>query len=217
MRRWWIALVACGFLLAFLARPVTESRTLNEKAIMTEEEKSGLAKATFGAGCFWCVEATFQQLDGVKSVTSGYAGGQTKEPTYKQVCTGNTGHAEVVEILFNPQEVTYEQLLEVFWISHNPTQLNRQGADVGTQYRSTILFHSDEQREAAVKSKDALTKSGKYKKPVVTEIVSASEFFKAEAYHQNYVRNNPYSPYSLFTKNKLKKLRLNEITGKGGE
>ena len=109
MKTWWIVVVSCGLLLAFLARPTTESRTLNEEATMTEEEKAGVEKATFGAGCFWCVEATFQQIDGVKSVTSGYTGGKTKKPTYAQVCRGNTGHAEVVEILFDPREVTYEK------------------------------------------------------------------------------------------------------------
>jgi peptide-methionine (S)-S-oxide reductase len=149
--------------------------------------------ATVGGGCFWCVEAVFQRIPGVKSVTSGYAGGHVENPTYKQVCTGRTGHAEVAQIEFDPRQVTYEKLLDCFWDAHDPTTLNRQGADVGTQYRSIILFHNDAQRLAAEKSKAAAQK--KFSRPIVTEIVPLREFYRAENYHQNYFNSNPQQPY----------------------
>ncbi|MCX6929727.1 MAG: peptide-methionine (S)-S-oxide reductase MsrA [Verrucomicrobia bacterium] len=149
--------------------------------------------ATLGGGCFWCTEAVFQMLPGVKSVKSGYAGGTKVNPTYKEVCAGNTGHAEVIQIQFDPKEVSYEKLLETFWEAHDPTTLNRQGADSGTQYRSIILFSSEAQKAAAVKSRVAAQKQ--LGKPIVTEIVPLKHFYPAEDYHQDYYRDNPNQPY----------------------
>jgi peptide-methionine (S)-S-oxide reductase len=175
----------------------------------TMDQKNTLEKATFGGGCFWCLEAVFERIDGVKSVTSGYAGGTVANPTYKQVCTGTTGHAEVVQIEFDPKVVTYEQLVEAFWECHDPTTLNRQGGDVGTQYRSVIFYHDDKQKELAEKSKAAVAASGTYSSPIVTEISPLTAFYKAEDYHQQYYDNNQYAPYCMFViKPKLKKLHL---------
>src|SRR5690349_6123732 len=149
--------------------------------------------ATLGGGCFWCTEAIFQMLPGVKSVASGFAGGTTENPTYKEVCTGKTGHAEVIQVEYDPKAVSYEKILETFWEAHDPTTLNRQGADSGTQYRSIILYHSEAQRIAAEKSKAEAQKH--FKQPIVTEIVPLKKFYAAEAYHQNYFRTNPGNPY----------------------
>jgi peptide-methionine (S)-S-oxide reductase len=161
--------------------------------------------ATFGGGCFWCVEAIFERLDGVISVTSGYAGGHTENPTYKEVCTGKTGHAEVIQIAFDPNKVTYDQLLDVFWKAHDPTTLNRQGADVGTQYRSVIFYQNEAQKTAAERSKKNAAKD--FDSPIVTEIVPLTRFFAAEGYHQDYYRNNPNTPYcAAVISPKLKKL-----------
>ena len=143
-------------------------------------------KATFGAGCFWDVEAAFRRVKGVLSTTVGYSGGSFKGPTYEDLCTGTTGHAEVVEVDYDPAKVSYDELLKVFWGIHNPTTLNRQGLDIGTQYRSVIFFHNSEQRAAAEASKEKLQRNGHYKNPIVTEITPASEFYKAEEYHQQY-------------------------------
>jgi peptide-methionine (S)-S-oxide reductase len=151
--------------------------------------------ATFGSGCFWCTEAVFQQLKGVSSVVSGYSGGHVENPTYQQVCTGRTGHAEVCQIQFDPEQISYEELLEVFFNTHDPTTLNRQGNDVGTQYRSVIFYHSEEQRETAERVKAELDNSGDWKNPIVTEIVPFEGFYKAEDYHQNYYHNNPNAGY----------------------
>lgn len=151
--------------------------------------------ATFGAGCFWCVEAVFQQLKGVKSVVSGYAGGHVQNPTYEQVSTGRTGHAEVCQIQYDPEQISYADLLEVFFNTHDPTTLNRQGNDIGTQYRSVIFYHNDEQREAAEKAKTELDESGAWKNPIVTEVSPLEEFFTAEDYHQDYFRRNPNQRY----------------------
>lgn len=145
-----------------------------------------MAKATFAAGCFWGVEDAFRHIKGVKSTTVGYTGGTLKNPTYEDVCTGRTGHAEAVEIDYDPAQVTYEQLLGVFWESHDPTTLNRQGPDIGTQYRSEIFYHDAAQEQSARGSKTLLEKSGVFKRPIVTEIAPASEFFQAEEYHQQY-------------------------------
>jgi len=146
-----------------------------------------MAKATFAAGCFWGVEATFRQLEGVTSTRVGYSGGHFDKPTYKDVCTDRTGHAEAVEVDFDPARISYDKLLEVFWDNHDPTQLNRQGPDWGTQYRSAIFFHSPEQETAAKASKDTLEKSRRYSKPIVTQIVPATTFYEAEDYHQQYL------------------------------
>jgi peptide-methionine (S)-S-oxide reductase len=144
-------------------------------------------KAMFGAGCFWGVEATFREVPGVVNTTVGYAGGHTKNPTYEEVCTDLTGHAEVVLVEYDPEKVSYEQLLEVFWNCHDPTQLNRQGPDVGTQYRSVIFAFTPEQREAAEASRERLERSGRYSRPIVTQILPAPEFYPAEEYHQRYL------------------------------
>ncbi|WP_205513403.1 peptide-methionine (S)-S-oxide reductase MsrA [Longitalea arenae] len=151
--------------------------------------------ATFGNGCFWCTEAIFQQLDGVISATSGYSGGHVDNPSYKQVCTGNTGHAEVLQIVYDPAKITYDELLEVFWQTHDPTTLNRQGNDVGTQYRSVIFYHNNEQKEKAEKYKAELDKSGAFNNPIVTEIAPFNKFYVAENYHQDYYNQNGAQPY----------------------
>lgn len=146
--------------------------------------------ATFANGCFWCTEAIFEQLEGVYSAVSGYTGGQVENPTYKQVCTGQTGHAECLQIVYDPAKISFDELLEVFWETHDPTTLNRQGADVGTQYRSGIFYHNAEQKEKAEKYKEALNKSGAFDKPIVTEITPFTKFYPAEDYHQEYFENN---------------------------
>jgi peptide-methionine (S)-S-oxide reductase len=151
--------------------------------------------ATFGGGCFWCLEAVFERIDGVKRVVSGYAGGQHPRPTYATVSTGLTGHAEVVQIEFDPEVVTYDTLLEVFWHCHDPTTLNSQGPDFGTQYRSIILYHNEDQREAALKSYREQTAAGTFASPIVTELVPLRKFFPAEKYHQNYFSHYPLKPY----------------------
>jgi peptide-methionine (S)-S-oxide reductase len=145
---------------------------------------------TFANGCFWCTEAVFTELKGVISVTSGYTGGTTENPTYKQVCNGDTGHAECLQIVYDPVIISFEELLEVFWKTHDPTTLNRQGGDVGTQYRSGIFYHSEEQKLLAEKYKDELNKSGAYDNPIVTEITAFTKFYPAEGYHQQYFENN---------------------------
>ncbi|MBA4547642.1 peptide-methionine (S)-S-oxide reductase MsrA [Thermoactinomyces intermedius] len=147
-----------------------------------------MALATFGAGCFWGVEEVFRQIPGVKNTTVGYMGGTTENPTYEEVCTDQTGHAEVVQVEYDPEQVTYEELLDVFWNNHNPTTLNRQGPDVGTQYRSVIFYHTEEQKQAAEASKKQLDQSGKWKDPIVTQIEPASTFWRAEEYHQRYLQ-----------------------------
>ena len=156
------------------------------------------ALATFGNGCFWCTEAIFQQVDGVISVVSGYAGGTVDNPTYKQVCTGNTGHAEVLQIAYDPAKVTYDELLEVFWMTHDPTTLNRQGNDVGTQYRSVVFYHDEEQRKLAETYKQKLEAAKAFDRPIVTEISPLTKFYAAEDYHQNYYNQNGEQPYCQF-------------------
>ena len=147
-------------------------------------------RATFGAGCFWGVEAAFRKIKGVVSTTVGYSGGSSKNPAYKDVCSGRTGHAEAVQVEYDPSKTSYEELLNVFWSVHDPTQLNRQGPDVGTQYRSAIFFYNAEQEAAAKAAKVHLERSGRYRKPIVTEIIPASEFYMAEEYHQQYFEKN---------------------------
>ena len=146
-----------------------------------------MQKATFGAGCFWGVEAAFRQLQGVISTSVGYTGGSLKNPTYEDVCSGNTGHAEAVEVIYDPARISYEQLLQVFWENHDPTTLNRQGPDIGAQYRSAIFYHTPEQMAAALAAKEKLQASGRYKRPIVTEITAASPYYLAENYHQQYL------------------------------
>ncbi len=165
--------------------------TMNE----ANAQKQKLQKATFGMGCFWCTEAVFQRIKGVVSVKSGYEGGNTPNPTYEDVSTGETNHAEVLEINFDPTKISFEELLEIFWKSHDPTTLNRQGADVGTQYRSVIFYHSDEQKQFATKYKEELNKTKAFDNPIVTAIDKASTFYVAENYHQDYYIKNGEQPY----------------------
>ncbi|MBM3224890.1 MAG: peptide-methionine (S)-S-oxide reductase MsrA [Candidatus Tectomicrobia bacterium] len=167
-----------------------------------------LETTTLGGGCFWCVEAVYQELRGVYSVVSGYAGGIVDTPTYRQVCDGNTGHAEVAQITFDPMVITFDDILYVFWRTHDPTTLNRQGYDVGTQYRSVIMYHSEEQRIIAERSKRETDAAKLWSNPIVTEIVPCSVFYRAEDYHQNYYRDNPYQRYCMaIIDPKIRKLR----------
>lgn len=196
-----LALHACS------SRAQTSEPANKEKEIVSMENGE-LQEATFGAGCFWCVEAVFEEVKGVKSVVAGYAGGDVENPAYKEVTTGNTGHAEVARITYDPSVVSYEQLLEVFWHTHNPTTLNRQGYDVGTQYRSVIFYHNDEQRDIAEKSLEETDASDLWKDPIVTEIEPVSNYSQAENYHQNYYANNPNAGYcTVVIAPKLKKFR----------
>jgi peptide-methionine (S)-S-oxide reductase len=155
----------------------------------------GVEVATFGSGCFWCTEAMFQQMKGVQKAVSGYSGGTVKNPTYQQVCSGSTGHAEVVQVTFDPSVVSYPQLLEVFWRTHDPTTRNRQGGDIGTQYRSAIFYHSEQQRKLAELYKEKIDAAGVFRSPLVTEIVPFTEFYPAEDYHQNFYANKPGHQY----------------------
>jgi len=163
------------------------------------QKNKNMEIATFGSGCFWCSDAIFKQLNGVESVVSGYSGGKTKNPSYNDVCSGETGHAEVIQITFNPGIIAYKDLLEVFWQTHDPTSLNRQGADVGTQYRSVIFFHNQQQKELAEDYKKKLEEVKIFNKPIVTEISPLINFYPAEKYHQDYYNNNKFQPYCSFT------------------
>ena len=178
----------------------------SNNSIMAQKPEDSVA--TFGEGCFWCTEAVFERLAGVTSVISGYSGGEVKNPSYREVCTGRTGHAEVCQIHYDPKVVSYEELLDVFWHTHDPTTLNRQGNDVGTQYRSVIFYHSEEQKRLAEKSKAEIEASGLFDGPVVTRIDPFRNFYKAEDYHQDYFRNNPNQPYCTFiVKPKVEKFK----------
>jgi peptide-methionine (S)-S-oxide reductase len=165
--------------------------------------------ATFGSGCFWCTEAIFKELNGVISVMPGYSGGHTVNPTYKEVCSGETGHAECTQIIYDPSKISYDELLEIFWKVHDPTTLNRQGADVGTQYRSVIFYHNDEQKRLAEKYKTELDRSGAYDKPIVTQVAPLEKFYPAENYHHDYYEyNKDKNPYcSMVIRPKLEKFR----------
>ncbi len=163
--------------------------------IEADAQKTKLEKATFGMGCFWCTEAVFQRLNGVSNVRSGYEGGNVPNPTYEEVCSGTTNHAEVIEFNYDPAKISYEELLEVFWKIHDPTTLNRQGADVGTQYRSVIFYHNEQQKAIAEKYKAVLNKENAFGKPVVTTIEKAQTFYVAENYHQDYYLRNGEQPY----------------------
>ena len=189
-----------GFALA-ASITVASVAVAQEVAAPSGEKSSGVSKqremdkATFGGGCFWCVEAVFENVKGVKDVVSGYEGGRLRNPNYKQVCTGRTGHAEVCEITYDPSEVTFKELLEIFWKTHDPTTLNQQGADIGTQYRSVVFYHDAEQKEIAELYKKKLDQSGAFPNRIVTEISKATDFYPAEEYHQDYYRNNPNAGY----------------------
>ncbi|HEU5115062.1 MAG TPA: peptide-methionine (S)-S-oxide reductase MsrA, partial [Isosphaeraceae bacterium] len=178
-------------------RPPGVSKPKEEKPVDPEQAKTWKT-ATVGGGCFWCVEAVFQELKGVKKVVSGYAGGEVPNPTYRQVCSGTTGHAEVAQITYDPAEVTFPEILEVFWKTHDPTTRNRQGADVGPQYRSIILYEDDQQKREAEELKANLDESGAFDAPIVTEIVPLEHFYPAEDYHQDYYRQNSSQPYCQF-------------------
>ena len=187
----------------------SENISNSEEMEMDENTTSeGMDTATLGAGCFWCVEAVFQELKGVKSVNSGYAGGFVKNPSYKEVCTGRTGHAEVAQIVYDPSVISFAELLEVFWQTHDPTTLNRQGNDVGTQYRSSIFYHNADQKEKAAFYKEKLEASGAWDAPIVTTIEELTDFYPAEDYHQNYFNNNESQPYCTFViRPKVEKFR----------
>jgi peptide-methionine (S)-S-oxide reductase len=198
-----------GLAVAFYVRgrlAMSETPTVTKR--VSEPAPAGMATATFGNGCFWCTEAVFQRLKGVHSVVSGYSGGSVKNPTYRDVCTGTTGHAEAIQITYDPAIISYPALLEVFWQTHDPTTLNRQGNDVGTQYRSVIFYHSDEQRAQAEEFKKKLDASGSFDQPIVTEIAPFTEFYRAEDYHQNYFNENAGQPYCrVMITPKLEKLK----------
>ncbi len=170
----------------------------NTSAVISNSTAANTETATFGSGCFWCTEAFFQRVKGVEKVVSGYSGGTTPNPSYEQVCTGATGYVEVVQVTYDPAKVSFDELLEVFWKTHDPTTLNRQGNDVGTQYRSVVFYHNDEQKEKAAHYKDELNKSGAWNKPVVTAIEPFKNFYAAENYHQNYYNNNPRQMYCQY-------------------
>jgi peptide-methionine (S)-S-oxide reductase len=163
--------------------------------------------ATFASGCFWCTEAVFQRINGVEKVVSGYAGGHTINPTYRQVCSGDTGHAEAIQVHYDPAKVSYEQLLEIFWKTHDPTTVDRQGNDIGSQYRSAIFYHNDEQKRLAEEYKKKLDQAKIWDDPIVTEIIPFTNFYSAEDYHQNYYNQNSNQPYCSFTiRPKIEKL-----------
>jgi len=184
--------------------PATEAKsteTTEQKETIAETKtmpEPTLMKATFGGGCYWCTEAVFQRLKGVDGIVSGCMGGQVEDPTYEALCSGTTGHAECIQFDYDPSVITFEELLEVFWKTHDPTTLNRQGADVGTQYRSVVFFHSDEQKETAEKYKQKLNEANAFGKPVVTEISEASKFYAAKGMHQNYYNDNPNQGYCSY-------------------
>lgn len=188
-----MAVVSCD------AQHTERTRSMdNAAANLFVKTNDSMEIATFGAGCFWCVEAVFQQIKGVDTVVSGYMGGKIPNPTYREICSGLTGHAEVIQIKFDPRVVGFADLLKVFWGTHDPTTLNRQGADVGTQYRSAVFYHNQQQRELAESIKKELDASGAYSNRIVTEITAATTFYKAEDYHQNYYRLNQEQPYCRF-------------------
>jgi len=194
------------------ANQITKAQESRDTAkVLTLKQDSttmNLDTATFGAGCFWCIEAVFQEVKGVVSVTSGYTGGTTKNPTYEEICTGRTGHAEVARIVYDTSLVSFDALLEIFWQTHDPTTINQQGNDVGTQYRSAVFYHNEEQRSKAEHYKKQLDASGAWDKPIVTEITALSEFYPAENYHQNYYRNNPNQGYCRYViQPKMEKFR----------
>lgn len=215
----FLSLVTSLALLPTLGKAATKQTNSKTNSMTNETIPTGAKTdtATFGTGCFWCTEAVFQELQGVIKVTSGYMGGHKANPSYEEVCTGTTGHAECLQIVYDPSVITFDELLEVFWESHDPTQLNRQGNDVGTQYRSAIFYHNAEQKEKAEHYKTQLNKENAYSKPIVTEVTPSSAFYAAEDYHQNYYNTHGSQPYCYLVirpkvekfekvfKNKLKK------------
>jgi peptide-methionine (S)-S-oxide reductase len=199
------ALAACGQ----KTQSVTESKKEKKQHMSDNQLPATVAVATFANGCFWCTEAIFEELEGVISAVSGYSGGETVNPSYKEVCSGGTGHAECLQITYDSTKISFDELLEVFWQTHDPTTLNRQGADVGTQYRSAVFYHTDEQKQKAEAYKAALDKSGAFNRPIVTEITPFSIFYPAEDYHQQYFElNGNENPYCrVVIQPKLEKFR----------
>lgn len=193
-----VTLSATAFFMNACGQNNTNSTTMQQQENLPKQTSGNIDTATLGAGCFWCVEAVFQRLDGVISVTSGYSGGTVKNPSYKEVCTGLTGHAEVTEIVFDKTKISFDELLQVFWKTHDPTTMNRQGNDIGTQYRSVIFYHNEEQKLAAEKYKKALNDEHAYPNPVITEITAFSNFYPAEDYHKNYFNLHGEEQYCKF-------------------
>jgi peptide-methionine (S)-S-oxide reductase len=192
-----VTLVA-AFFLGACSQPANSNEIQSANTMNTNDSTASYEKATFGAGCFWCVEAVFQNLEGVIKIESGYSGGTVKNPSYKEVCMGTTGHAEVAQITYDPKKISFETLLSVFWKTHDPTTLNYQGNDHGTQYRSVIFYHNDSQKQLAEHYKKKLNEEKAYDNPVVTEISPAAPFYKAEDYHQNYYNQNSNESYCKF-------------------
>lgn len=184
-----------GFLAYGQSQKQINQKNMQEIPKTKIEISEGYEMATLGSGCFWCIEAIYQELKGVEKVKSGYSGGYIANPTYRQVTSGTTGHAEVIQFLFNPKIITFSEILEIFWSTHDPTTLNRQGADVGPQYRSAVFYHSDSQKQEAEFFKKKLDETGAFDRPIVTEITPFSNFYVAEDYHQNYFKDNGMQPY----------------------
>ncbi|MEO8664859.1 MAG: peptide-methionine (S)-S-oxide reductase MsrA [Ignavibacteria bacterium] len=201
-----VLISACGFK-SINSKDQNTNETKSNSTISTKKgDNTNLETATLAGGCFWCIETIFNDLKGVEKVVSGYSGGTTSNPSYEQVCSGNTGHAEVVQITFDPSVLSYDKLLEVFFHIHNPTTLNRQGADVGTQYRSAIFYHSDDQKKTAEEVIKKIGESGLWDEPIVTEVTKFDEFYSAEDYHQDYYNNNKEKSYcSLVIAPKVRK------------
>ena len=198
-------IIGRSLFIALIASVIRAEDAMNAQA----QPLVGTETATFAGGCFWCGEAIFQSLDGVTKITPGYTGGHVKDPSYDQVCSGDTGHAEAIRIEYDPSKVHFEELLNLFWQAHDPTQLNRQGADIGTQYRSAIFYHGEAQKKTAEDSIRKLAASGTYPGKIVTTLEPAGDFYEAEDYHQNYYRKNSNAPYCVFViRPKLKKLGI---------
>jgi peptide-methionine (S)-S-oxide reductase len=193
-----LLIAMCVYLLNTVFYSSCNAETKSSETNLTMTTTINYDTATFGAGCFWCVEAQFLMLKGVVSVSSGYSGGKIKNPSYKEVCTGTTGHAEVCQVVYDASVLSYDELLAAFWQTHDPTQLNRQGNDVGTQYRSVIFYHNTHQKELAEKYKKQLNESKAWDKPIITEISPFTVFYKAEDYHQNYYKQNGDAPYCQY-------------------
>lgn len=191
-------MITCILLFTSCTASNNTQQTNKEEENMMADTIQGTQTATFGTGCFWCTEAIFESLKGVLKAQSGYSGGHVANPTYEQVCSGETGHAECIQVTYDPKVISYDELLEAFWESHDPTTLNRQGADAGTQYRSAIFYHNDEQKRLAEAYKQKLNASGSFKDPIVTEITAFTKFYPAENYHQDYFKLNGHAPYCQF-------------------
>ncbi len=200
--------VMLGMLVLGMAHSIPAQVAPDDQKTVSGSQRANMEIATFAGGCFWCTEAVYQEIKGVESVIPGYTGGQLANPSYEQVCSGTTGHAEAVQIAFDPQQVSFDKLLEIHWQSHDPTTLNRQGADRGTQYRSAVFYHSDEQKRIAEEQKKKLDQSGIFSDPIVTEITPASKFYPAEKYHMNYFRSNPNQGYcAMIIRPKVEKIK----------